>query len=77
MHVFGSILTERFNSESDVDLVVVFKKAEIDDYFSNFFDFKYSLEELFGRPVDLIEEQSIRNPYFKQNMDASKVLIYG
>ena len=77
LHVFGSILTEHFNSESDVDFIVVFKKSEIDDYFSNFFDFKYSLEELFGRPVDLIEEQSIRNPYFRQNVDASKVLVYG
>ena len=47
------------------------------DYFDNFFDFKYSLEELLGRDVDLLEEQAIKNPYLKRNVDATKALIYG
>ena len=53
LFVFGSILTDRFNDDSDVDLVVSFNKAEVSDYFDNYFDFKYSLEELLGRDVDL------------------------
>lgn len=77
LFVFGSILTSRFNDESDVDLVVDFNKAEVKDYFDNFFDFKYSLEELLGREVDLLEEQTIKNPYLKKNVDATKTLIYG
>ena len=77
LFVFGSILTDRFNDDSDVDLVVSFNKAEVSDYFDNYFDFKYSLEELFGRDVDLLEEQTIKNPYFKKNVDATKALIYG
>ena len=77
LFVFGSILTNRFNEKSDVDLVVDFKKTEIDDYFNNFFDLKYSLQDLFGREVDLLEEQTIRNPYLKENIDLSKMLIYG
>ena len=48
MFVFGSILTNRFNDESDVDMLVTFNKAEVKDYFSNFFDFKYSMEDMFG-----------------------------
>ena len=72
LFVFGSILTSRFNDDSDVDLVVSFNKSEI-----NYFDFKYSLEELFGREVDLLEEQTIKNPYLKKNVDATKTLIYG
>ena len=63
LFVFGSILTNRFNDNSDVDLVVSFNKAEVSDYFDNYFDFKYALEELFGREVDLLEEQTIKNPY--------------
>ena len=47
------VLTSRFNDNSDVDLVVDFNKAEVSDYFDNFFDFKYALENLFGRKVDL------------------------
>lgn len=77
LFVFGSILTSRFNDESDVDLVVDFNKKEIKDYFDNFFDFKYSLQDLFGREVDLLEEQTIKNPYLKENIDLSKTLIYG
>lgn len=77
LFVFGSILTDHFNEDSDVDLVVSFNKAEISDYFNNYFDFKYSLEELFGRDVDLLEEQTIKNPYLKKNVDATKALIYG
>ncbi|MCR8874755.1 nucleotidyltransferase family protein [Phocaeicola barnesiae] len=77
LFVFGSILTDRFNDDSDVDLVVSFNKAEVSDYFDNYFDFKYSLEDLFGREVDLLEEQTIKNPYLKKNVDATKALIYG
>ena len=77
LFVFGSILPDRFNDDSDVDLVVSFNKAEVSDYFDNYFDFKYSLEELFGRDVDLLEEQTIKNPYLKKNVDETKALIYG
>lgn len=77
LFVFGSILTNRFNDKSDIDLVVDFKKAEIEDYFNNYFDFKYSLEELLNREIDLLEEQTIKNPYLKKSVDATKTLIYG
>ena len=77
LFVFGSILTDRFNDDSDVDFVVSSNKVEVNDYFDNYFDFKYSLEELFGRKVDLLEEQTIKNPYLKKNVDATKALIYG
>ena len=77
LFVFGSVLTDRFNDESDIDLVVDFKKDEVEDYFDNYFDFKYSLQDLFGREVDLVEEQSIKNPYFRKSVDSTKRLIYG
>ncbi len=77
LFVFGSILTHRFNDESDIDLLVEFNKNDISDYFSNFFDFKYALEELLGRDVDLLEGQAIQNQYLKSNIDSSKQLIYG
>ena len=77
LYVFGSVLTERFNDESDIDFVVVFDKAKVEDYFANYFDFKYALEDLLNRSVDLVEEQTIRNIYLRQNIDASKQLIYG
>ncbi len=77
LFVFGSILTHRFNDESDIDLLVEFNKKDISDYFSNFFDFKYALEELLGRDIDLLEEQATQNQYLKSDIDSSKQLIYG
>lgn len=77
LFAFGSVLTNRFNEQSDIDLVVDFDKTNVDDYFSNFFDLKYALESLFEREVDLLEEQVIHNPYLKENIDTTKMLIYG
>ena len=71
------ILTDRFNKESDVDFIVNFDKAQVTDYFSNFFDLKYALEDILGREVDLLEEHAIRNHYLKENIEQTKALIYG
>lgn len=77
--VFGSILTDRFNDESDVDLCVDFDKSKISllDYADNFFDFQYALEDLFGRDVDLTEDSAVRNRYFREELNEKRKLIYG
>lgn len=72
-----SILTNRFNEKSDVDMVVDFDKVNLEDYTDNYFDFKYSLEDIFGREVDLLEDKAIRNPILRRNIDNSKLLVYG
>lgn len=74
--VFGSALTDRFNKDSDVDFTVVFDKSAVGDYFTNYFDFKFALEELLRRDVDLIEYEAIRNPLFKEEVDQTKQAIY-
>ena len=76
LFAFGSVLTDKFDEQSDVDLIVDFDKQAINDHFVNYFDFKYSLEDVFHREVDLLEEQPIRNSYLKQNIESSKTLIY-
>lgn len=77
--VFGSILTDRFNDDSDVDLLVDFDTTDHEqwDYVSNYFDFRDSLERLFERKVDLIEYKGIRNPLFREAVDSKKQYIYG
>lgn len=47
LFAIGSVLTNRFQSESDIDLVVNFNGVELYDYADNYFDFKFSLEDLF------------------------------
>ena len=43
----------------------------------NYFDLKFSLEEILKREIDLLEEKSIRNPYFLEAVNHQKQLIYG
>ena len=76
--VFGSVLTDRFNEASDIDLLVDFN-SEIDhnNYADNFFGFYHALKSLFGRDIDLVDENAVKNPYFKQELDETKYLIYG
>lgn len=77
LFVFGSILTDRFNEDSDVDFVVDFDRSKIKDIFDTFFDFQFSLEALLGRRVDLIEEDAITKPHFLNEVQSTKRLIYG
>ncbi|MCQ2191477.1 MAG: nucleotidyltransferase domain-containing protein [Paludibacteraceae bacterium] len=77
LFVFGSVLTDRFNSDSDIDFLVEFNKNEIADYFSNYFDLKNALEDLFKRNIDLVESQSLKNPYFINSVNSTKTLVYG
>ena len=77
LYAFGSVLTEQFNNNSDVDLIVAFNDIPVEEYADNYFDFKFSLQDIFNRPVDLLEEQAIKNPYFRKKIDTSKQIIYG
>jgi predicted nucleotidyltransferase len=74
---FGSVLTDRFGPDSDVDLIVAFKRMPLLDYADNYYDLMYSLQALFNRPVDLLEEQPIRNPILRRSIENTKQLIYG
>jgi predicted nucleotidyltransferase len=77
LFAFGSVLTSEFNRSSDIDLVVDFHDIDLYDYADNYFDFKNSLEHLFKREVDLLEDKAIKNPYLRQAIDSSKKMIYG
>ena len=45
--------------------------------FQIFFDFKYALEDLLNRDIDLVESQSLKNPYFINSVNNTKTLVYG
>lgn len=77
LYAFGSVLTSAFNEESDVDFLVEFERNEIPDFANNYFELLFALKDLLRREVDLIEYSAIRNPYFKEEVDETKELIYG
>lgn len=76
LFAFGSVLTDRFDSSSDVDLVVDFEPQEVNQYADNYFNFKFALEDTLSRPIDLIEEKAIRNPYFRSAIETNRRLIW-
>ena len=77
MFVFGSVLTEDFNDNSDIDFLVKFGKVDPYSYFENLLDLKENLESVLFRKVDILEMQAVKNPYLKKSIDNNKLLIYG
>lgn len=77
LFVFGSALTPLFKEDSDIDLIVNIDSADPVDYANHYFALKFSLEDLLNRPVDLLENKAIKNPYLIKRIDETKELIYG
>jgi predicted nucleotidyltransferase len=77
LFIFGSITTDKFNEQSDVDILIQFS-AQINplNYFDNYMDFKEKLESVLNREVDIVENQAVRNPIFRRILDRDKILIY-
>ena len=76
LYVFGSVLTNRFSEKSDIDLIVEIDSNDPFDYADSYFNLKFALQDLFRRPIDLLENKAIKNPYIRQTIDGSKSLIY-
>jgi predicted nucleotidyltransferase len=75
LDIFGSATTEAFSHGSDVDLLVQFDRRG-DGLFNRYFDLKEGLERILNRNVDLITEESIKNPYFKQEVERTRKNVY-
>jgi predicted nucleotidyltransferase len=78
LYLFGSAALGRFDARhSDLDFLVSFANREpTGEYADRYLGFADDLEQLFGRPVDLVTEQSIRNPYFRSEVESTRQLVY-
>ncbi|MCF6356260.1 MAG: nucleotidyltransferase domain-containing protein [Draconibacterium sp.] len=77
MYMFGSAASGTIKKNSDVDILVKFNKMDLYYYFDNLLSLIEKLELIFKRPVDLLEEQAVNNPFLKRSIDKNKILIYG
>jgi predicted nucleotidyltransferase len=77
LYAFGSVTRNDFNDLSDIDMVVDFEEKDPYRYTDLYFNLKSKLEDLLKRQIDLIEERAIKNRIFKQQLEISKVKIYG
>jgi predicted nucleotidyltransferase len=77
LDVFGSAVGDSFDVvSSDVDVLVEFDAGPGFDYFGSYFALKEGLERIFDRPVDLVSDSSIRNPYFRQRVMKTREQLY-
>ncbi|HEV7231924.1 MAG TPA: nucleotidyltransferase domain-containing protein [Bacteroidia bacterium] len=77
LFAFGSVTTDHFSKDSDVDLLVGFEDLAPIVYADNYFNLKFSLEDLLKRNIDLLESKSLQNPFLKTQIDRTKVSVYG
>lgn len=77
LFAFGSVLTEDFKLESDIDLIVDIDEKDPKTYSDSYFNLKFQLEQLFQRKVDLLEQEALKNPFLREKIERTMVRIYG
>ena len=75
LDLIGSAARDDFTGGSDIDVLVRFGGDK--RLFDRYFDLKERLESVFERPVDVIEERAVKNPYFKKAVEKDRITIYG
>ncbi len=74
---FGSATSELFDPErSDLDFVVSFEPRSPSKLFDRYFGLKEDLGRIFGREVDVVMEEAIRNPHFAKSVNESRTPLY-
>ncbi len=76
LYLFGSAASGKISEHSDLDFIVQFDRQGYEGAFDQFLDFKYRLEQIYGRPVDLYHQKKFRNVIFQEEVERSKKLLY-
>lgn len=77
LEIFGSAATADADTQAhDLDFLVEFQPESPMGPFRQYFDFLDELQRLFGRDVDLVEEQALKNRHFIQAVNATRKLLY-
>ena len=78
LDLFGSAARGDFDPErSDVDFLVEFDRTHPDALsLRTYFGLKEALDGLLGRPVDLVEPGTVRNPYLKASIEGSREAVF-
>ena len=78
LELFGSGVTHDFHpGRSDLDFIVEFPpEYDFGPWMSRLQDFQEDLSALFKRPVDLVRESALRNPWFRREANKTRTVIY-
>ncbi len=75
--LFGSGVSDGFDPASSVlDSLVEFQLMQPAEHADSYFNLEEDLRLLLGVPIDLVEPGSIRNPYFRQAVEQSQVVLF-
>jgi hypothetical protein len=75
LSIFGSALRDDFGPESDLDFLVSFEpEAPLD--IDSLLDMKEEMQAHYGRPVDLVEKEALRNPWRRHEILKTREVIY-
>jgi predicted nucleotidyltransferase len=75
--LFGSALGEEFDpATSDLDFLVEFYPMTPKQHADSYFGLLKDLQRLFAMPVDLVEPGPIRNPYLRQAIEETRMVLY-
>ena len=77
LELFGSATDDRFDPEtSDLDFLVEYLPQEPVAHARSYFGLLESLQDLFQRPIDLVEVKAVRNPYLLESINRSRTVLY-
>jgi predicted nucleotidyltransferase len=77
LEVFGSATDGTFDpSRSDIDFLVEYEQLSPGEHYEAYFGLWKDLETLFDRKVDLVEPETLRNPYLIDEVNATRKLVY-
>ena len=77
LEVFGSAARgDDDPRKSDVDFIVRFRAPDQAGYADRYLGLAERLEQLLGRPVDLLTERSLRNPFFVRAIRPDRDTVY-
>lgn len=70
-------MSEHFDADhSDLDFIVEFNHFTVANAADRYLGLLVDLEDLFARKIDLVSYRAIRNPYFKEVVDRTRVQLY-
>lgn len=77
LELFGSATREDFDAEiSDLDFLVEYLPLGPGQHAEAYFGLLAALEDLFQRPIDLVMTRAIRNPYFLETVNKTRMVLY-
>ena len=76
LYLFGSVLTNKFAPDSDIDFLVLLEPLPPIERGEHLMALWSGLEDLFARKIDLLTEESVKNPFLRRELNKTRRLIY-